>query len=164
MSNVMRTFVQEPKCKREMILSYFGYPVSKQKTPDHTCCDFHKKKCLCAICTSVCKTSNEEAVQPVKETVQCLQNDPEDQLTDNTKKRLYDALANYRLSLHGSEPSCVGGISLATGFSIDLIDMIVNQAMELKSVEDIKTRLPIFSSEHAEVVCTIIQQVTSTPG
>ena len=67
-----------------------------------------------------------------------------------------DALVNYRLSLHGSGPSCVGGVSLATGFSMELVDMIVNSAEELTSLKEIKEKLPIFSEEHAKSILAIL--------
>ena len=126
--------------------------------PDHTCCDFHQRHCECNECKVNCVEVTEETTQPeknVKDT--CLYTSCKILLTDIEKEVLHDALVNYRLSLHGSGPSCVGGVSLATGFSMDLIDMIVQNADELTSVKEIKARLPIFSDEHAKAILAIIR-------
>lgn len=63
------------------------------------------------------------------------------------------------MSLHGSGPSCVGGVSLATGFSMELIDMIVHSAEELTSMNEIKARLPIFNDEHAKTILVILSEL-----
>ncbi|CAB3997644.1 Hypothetical predicted protein [Paramuricea clavata] len=38
------------KCKREIILNYFGYKLAKRIKPEHTCCDFRQQKCSCDDC------------------------------------------------------------------------------------------------------------------
>jgi superfamily II DNA helicase RecQ len=38
------------KCKREIILNYFGYKLAKRIKSEHTCCDFHQQKCSCDDC------------------------------------------------------------------------------------------------------------------
>jgi superfamily II DNA helicase RecQ len=164
MSDVMRQFVQEKRCKREMILHYFGHPVPKRNMlEEHTCCDFHQLFCKCDSCLV-------QEVQNLETTAQALSldespvlpsMDAKHDLSENTKEKLYNALVDYRLSLHGSGPSCVGGVSLATGFSMELIDMIMQKAVELNSLEDIKS-MPIFSNEHAENILTILQRLHVT--
>ena len=51
LSEEMRMLVQSQKCKREMILSYFGFPVTPLAM-EHNCCDFHRQNCLCDDCLS----------------------------------------------------------------------------------------------------------------
>ena len=43
LSQVMQDYVQKQKCKREMILGYFGFQVPTASGPLHQCCDYHKK-------------------------------------------------------------------------------------------------------------------------
>ena len=50
MSQSMRDYVKSNKCKREMILSYFGYKLPNRSGPDHMCCDFHQQHCQCEDC------------------------------------------------------------------------------------------------------------------
>ncbi|XP_028410669.1 uncharacterized protein LOC114533377 [Dendronephthya gigantea] len=165
MSDVMRKFVQEPKCKREMILHHFGHKMPKRDLPDHTCCDFHWRYCECDDCVVNSAQNNEDT--PMKSKYERNVNDKhlsictcsKTSLTDIEKVALHDALVNYRLSLHGSGPSCVGGVSLATGFSVDLIDMIVQNAKELTSIEEIKEKLPIFDDEHAKNIFAILSEL-----
>ena len=112
-----------------MILNYFGHPIGKQNLSDHTCCDFNQKKCKCDVCLSI--KAETEAVRRNIESVQCSPTNPQNQLREDAKKSQYYALVAYRLTLHGSRPSCVGGLGLATGFNIELIDKIVDHATEL---------------------------------
>ena len=46
----MKELVKADKCKREIILNYFGYEQSKRIGPEHTCCDFHQQICCCDDC------------------------------------------------------------------------------------------------------------------
>ena len=50
-------------------------------------------------------------------------------LSKSKAEKLRQDLIDYRLSLHGSGSSCVSGITLATGFSIQFIDKIVDNAL-----------------------------------
>lgn len=157
MSDSMRKFVLDPKCKREMILTYFGHEMPKRDLPDHTCCDFHQRHCQCddCVCTSI---KDIEDATKSETNVKNTYSSPHSQnvLTGAKKEAMQDALVNYRLSLHGSGPSCVGGVSLATGFSMELVDMIVHSAGELTSLKEIKEKLPIFSEEHAKNILAIL--------
>ena len=162
MAPVMREFVQGEKCKREVILSHFGHKVPKRGSPDHTCCDMHKRRCNCDSCILGVVENLETLVDDmaVSEREKCPRRvEKEKALTPQQVELLYSALANYRLSLHGSGKSCVGGISLATGFTTKLMDMVVSKAADLQSIEDIKTQLPIFNFQHAEKIWEIISLV-----
>ena len=44
---------REDKCKREMMLNYFGHSVNQEHKPTHLCCDYHKSICLCEECQDV---------------------------------------------------------------------------------------------------------------
>ena len=67
-------------------------------------------------------------------------------------------LIDYRLSLHGSGRSCVGGVTLATGFSIQLKDTIIENALCLTSVERVKMDFPVFSAAHAQAIYSTVQK------
>jgi len=61
--------------------------------------------------------------------------DTHEVLFKSKAQKLRQDLIDYRLSLHGSGGSCVGGVTLgplATGFSIELIDTIVENALNLR--------------------------------
>ena len=158
MSDTMRKFVLDPKCKRKMILTYFGHEMPKRDLPDHTCCDYHQRHCQCDDCVGARSVEDIEDGTKSETNAQNTYSSPcsKNVLTCAKKEALRDALVNYRLSLHGSGPSCVGGVSLATGFSMELVEMIVNSAEELKSLKEIKEKLPIFSEEHAKCILAIL--------
>lgn len=157
MSEVMRTYVRaKQSCKRKIILNYFGYSTPLRNPPEHTCCDFHKHICQCDSCLVSTVEVLELARGQQKERAPTRQSIS---LDSDSKKRLKEALVCYRLSLHGSGPSCVGSVSLATGFSLQLIDEVIAKAPEITSVKDITETLPVFSSKQAQEIMDIITKV-----
>ena len=62
-------------------------------------------------------------------------------LSKSNAVTLRQDLIDYPLSLHGSGRCCVGRITLATGFSIQLIAKIVDNALFLPSVERVRILL-----------------------
>ena len=84
--------------------------------------------------------------------------DNHEALSKSKAKKLRQDLIDYRLSLHGSGRSCVGGVTLATGFSIQLIDAIVKNAICLTSVERVMMDFPVFSTAHAKAIYNIVQK------
>ena len=79
-------------------------------------------------------------------------------LSKSKAQKLRQDLIDYRLSLHGSRRSCVGGVTLATGFSIELIDTVIENALCLTSVERVLMDFPVFSAAHAQAICNILQK------
>ena len=52
MSPVMQEYGQSDKCKREVIMGYFGFtplPFNSDQLV-HSCCDYHEKLCKCEDC------------------------------------------------------------------------------------------------------------------
>ena len=82
-------------------------------------------------------------------------------LYDYEQREIEKRLQEFRLTLHGCGRSSVCGITLATGFSIDLIDNVLKQATSLESVDDVLAKLPVFSYEHAKKIYYIVAQVMS---
>lgn len=165
MSQSMRDYVKFDKCKREMILSYFGYKPPTRAGPQHSCCDFHQQHCKCEDCILVSASQMLElhnntqlqttsvADEDCSTTSECLDTEQ--------KAKLREELINFRQSLHGSGKTCVGRIDLASGFSMALIDMVVSKAKELTSVEKIKSQLPIFDEHHALAIFNIVQKYSN---
>jgi len=160
LSQAMRDYVKSDKCKREMILSYFGYKPPTRKGPDHLCCDFHKSQCQCDDCVLASAAQSLE----LKETTQYQSSatpqfdEPTTVLNAEQKAELRDELIEFRQSLHGSGKTCLGSISLASGFGMSLVDLIVAHANELTSVKKIMEQLPIFDEQHALRIFEIVQK------
>ena len=57
----------------------------------------------------------------------------------------------------GSSRSCVGRVSLSTGFSLQLIEMAVNKMGCLDSIENILSSLPVYRKVNAETIFDILQ-------
>ena len=79
-------------------------------------------------------------------------------LSKSKAQKLRQDLIDYRLSLHGSGRSCVGGVTLATGFSIELIDTIIENALCLTSMESVLMDFPVFSAANAQASYNIVQK------
>ena len=134
----MNDLVKADKCKREIILNYFGYKSPTLNGPEHTCCDYHQHKCCCDDCilTSAAQmmelaSSDEcsiDAYSVGMDVERCVP------LTSEQKDLLKGHLLNYRQFLHGYGKSCVGSVGLCTGFSLELIDAVVDNASELTSL------------------------------
>ena len=161
MSPVMREYVQSDKCKREVIMGYFGFtplPFNSDQLV-HSCCDYHEKLCKCEDCllytvaSMMDPPSTDEITQTRDKEVQ-----PRSSLTTEQKSKLFEELAKFRLSLPGHGRTSVGSVSLCSGVSIELISEIVDKASTFSSAEDIEERLPIFSHSHAISVWNIIKQ------
>ena len=129
-----------------MILNYFGHKLSQRAGPDHLCCDYHQQHCQCDDCILVSAVQafdlhRSKNILPAANTSNSL----------NSKQRdnIRQELLEYRISLHSSGKTCVGSITLASGFGLELVDMVIARAAELTSVDKIKRELPVFNEEHA---------------
>lgn len=162
LTDTMRNFVQETNCKREFILNYFGYKVPKRNLPSHTCCDAHNCMCDDCLLSDIAMLFGDfEMPDDALSTSNTPADDEPTALNDREKREIRKQLEEYRLTLHGSGRSCVGGITLATGFSIELIDETLKQATSLTSVDVVLAKLPVFRYEHAKTIFDIVSQVLS---
>lgn len=154
---VMRELATSDSCKREIILKYFGHDV-KHKPDYHNCCDYHRSVCDCLLCLD--KDENSELKeQDIQPTVPVETDEACVSISVFQKKSIREDLERYRASLQFGR-SCVGSITLATGFSIELIDMTIEHCGKFKSVNDIHDLLPVYSKEHAKVIFDIVSQYT----
>jgi hypothetical protein len=75
------------------------------------------------------------------------------------KKLLRKKLIDFRQSLYGLDRSCVGSVSLCTGFSMELLEVVVGNVNDFMSAEDINTKLPVFNTEHAVDIFKILNDI-----
>ena len=159
----MNELVKAEKCKREIILNHFGYGSPKRDGAEHTCCDYHQKKCCCDDCVI---SSAAQMMDMADSDISCgasYSPDVEEErcspLTPEQKDLLKGHLLNYRQFLHGYGKSCVGSVGLCTGFSLELIDSVVDNCSELTSLDEVKCKLPLFDDNHAYVIFEILKSI-----
>lgn len=154
----MRDYVESGRCKREVILSHFGFPVPPQ-FPQHNCCDFHRQKCNCDDCQLMrdLEAIDEDDCQP-KDTAESDTASKSNTLTAEQMDRLLEELQDFRLSLPGIGRSCVGSTSLATGITLDLLEQICQNAQSFNSIDDLEDKLPLFSHSHAISIWEILKK------
>lgn len=166
--DVMRKFATEQSCKRKTILDYFGHEVPKRIIL-HSCCDFHKLNCNCETCieNTIVEEMGECSIQPPAKEISpnslstCLV-----PVTPDQQDEIRSELEAYRAFLRFGK-TCVGGVTLSTGFSLALIDMTIKHCDKLVSVEIVEEILPLFSGRNAEVIydslkaCSQIVALTS---
>lgn len=159
LQDTMIKFVKSTsECKREIILQYFGYASPLRTDGGHNCCDYHRKKCSC----DECKKIFQETETILED--HCSTHSPTAKMNVSKEQRelIQKELLSYRDTL-GNSRSCVGSVSLSTGFSLELVDMAVDSIEHLDSVETIMSSLPVFSENNARVIFEIIQSVISRP-
>ena len=66
-------------------------------------------------------------------------------------------LEAYRASLQFGK-TCVGGVTLSIGFSLELIDMTIKHCDKLVPVEIVEEIVPVFSGRNAEVIYDIVSR------
>lgn len=153
----MRRLVTSSECRRKTILDHFGHSVVELSNPSHICYDIHRQKCNCNTCffTGYVVSDIQNLTISGNETESS--EDNRDILLDGTDTpvKLYHKVLAYRYKLT-SVRTCVGSVSLSTGFSNELIDGVLKLFNELHSVEDIMELLPVYSRENAEAILLII--------
>lgn len=166
MTSHMREYVEANECKREFILTYFGYSCPPRTDAAHFCCDYHKQICSCDDCVfesvaQLFSTHESSISSSLANTISSTGDNGECVATISNEKAndLREELLTYRLSMHGYGKSCIGSISLTSGFSIEVIDLVIKHAHHLTSIEDIQTKLPIFNNEHAAAIFRILKKV-----
>ncbi len=156
MSTVMRDYVTSTSsCRREMILKYFGYSLEGQPSiaPVHKCCDYHKNICTCNVCSA----------ERVKEidldwTKIVLRDDPTPSGCQQVNlTELCNELTSYWLDIDYGR-SCIGSTSLSSGFSIELINLVCSSFHELNSLDDIITKMPVFTTKNADAIWEILKR------
>lgn len=165
--DLMRQLATSQTCKREIILRYFGHEMpNPNPNPLHSCCDYHKAMCDCQTCMDTVleemETYSIENVHVPAETV-ANYSTAEMCVTPEQKKAIRAELEVYRASLQFGK-SCVGGVTLTTGFSLELIDLTIVHCHKLDSVDAVQELLPVFSKENAEVIYKVVSRHTVNTG
>lgn len=158
-SQDMIDYVSLDACKREKILHYFGYSLSSLNQPAHMCCDNHAKTCNCDECLLAATSTLSMEDQEQQSCSSSPVDQPLSQWSLEKKAHLREKLIAFRHTLHGSGKSCVGSLSLCTGFSMELVEEIIANASTLKSLEDIEDKLPLFNTDHAVPIFQILEDI-----
>lgn len=152
---IMKELVTSKDCKRKLILNYFGHKVPPRSVL-HTCCDNDMVSCDCEEC--LCRLAEELTThQTSLEMDDYPKEKPTLAASDEIKNCIREDLERYRMSLFFGK-SCVGGISLATGFTADLIEKTIEHCEQLTSIEAIEDILPVFGKENAEVIFDVVKR------
>ncbi len=121
---VMKDLVLSTGCKRKLILNYFGHDLIQENSmPIHSCCDSDAAVCDCDECVGIVLSHQLQESLLMETNV----HDDEDDclqlpsISYSQKDQIRNALQKHMETLYFG-PSCVGGISLATGFTPDLVD------------------------------------------
>jgi hypothetical protein len=163
---VMKDFVSSSSCKRKLILNYFGHD-KETSLANHLCCDNDAAQCTCDECSE--SVLSEQLSQSTLKTILpvSIDEDYDDDvgvkllsISNSQKDQVRHTLENFMESLYFG-PSCVGGVSLATGFTPYLIDKVVEQCEQLISVEAVEHSLPVFSKENAKIIFDIVKKFSS---
>ena len=168
MTDVMRNYVKSKECKRKMILNYFDHKVPSTQGPAHMCCDFHSAQCACDDCLLARPADDMDCVdtrypdQPCDSSRDQSDNEPTPLFSEGIQAEIKKDLINYRLKLQSEVGrSSVGSVALSSGFSINLIDLVLQHLPKLTSVEKVEEILPVYSSKIATDIFCIIQKHTS---
>ncbi|CAB3976951.1 Hypothetical predicted protein [Paramuricea clavata] len=162
---VMKELVSGKGCKRRLILNYFGHNLAQVNTNIiHTCCDNDATKSECDECLQSGLSLQVQSTS-MKQTFlsgDCAEDTGTDLLSIGSEQKngICKALEEYMKMLYFG-PSCIGGMSLATGFTPDLVDKTVEQCEQLVSIEAVEHILSVFSRENAKVIFDIIKKFSS---
>ena len=148
---VMHEFATSNSCKRNIILNYFGHSLKRQ-SDFHNCCSYHRAVCQCPTCLVDAHNfaDHHTVAKPMTEHFSH---------SPDVKTMIKNDLEAYRASLSYGN-SFVGNTTLSTGFSIELIDMVVKCCSVLKSADDVYKMLPVYSCKHAHAIFEIISRHT----
>ena len=158
MTQVMREYVSTSLCRRKIIMVHFDTSVPEywNSMHMHYCCDNCALSCQCDDCvcnrqfdnlTSSLSSSHlsNAAVVSTGSSAIC---------DDLTCQQLRSDLLQFRMSLSPEFTSV--GISLTTGFSMELVDIVLANFFEINSLEDVLNQLPLFSDKHGKEIWKII--------
>ena len=150
MTDVMRNYVKSKECKRKMILNYFDHKVPSTQGPAHMCCDFHSAQCACDDCLLARAADDMDCVdtrypdQPCDSSRDQSDNEPTPLFSEGIQAEIKKDRINYRLKLQSEVgKSTVDSVALSSGFSINLIDLVLQHLPELASVEKVKKIVPL---------------------
>ena len=141
---VMKELVSTSGCKRKFILNYFGHDLD------------------CDECIGIALSHQLQESSLVETNIPGDEDDCSKLLSIShaQKVQIRNALEEHMQTLYFG-PSCVGGMSLATGFTPSLVDKTIECCEQLVSVEAIEHLLPVFSKENATVIFDIVRRFSA---
>ena len=147
----------ENLCLRQQLLSHFGFSIPEVQVL-HYCCDVCKPQCKCNACTTTgAGEATSENQVPNEENGKQLAR----KIEDFGRKKLKENLLMYRLSIGSSNRIRVGGIDTTTGFTIELINKIVNDCEYVTDLNYLLSNFDFWSKKHASAVLELIEAHTT---
>ena len=160
---VMKELVSATGCKRKLILNYFGHDlIQNNSMPVHSCCDNDAAVCDCDECIAIALSHQLQESSLVETNIPGDEDDCSKLLSISyaQKVQIRNALEQHMQTRYFG-PSCVGGMSLATGFTPSLVDKTIECCEQLVSVEAVEHLLPVFSKENATVIFDIVRRFSA---
>ena len=155
--------VTTKNCRRGVILNYFGFDTS-QTLPviPHTCCDYHLSICECSTCLlgiaeDLEQSSINESVMHVEKFESVSDIELNLDISSEQRNGIRRDLEDYRYSTLSSQNTCVGSVTFSSGFSLQIIELTVENCSELNSLDDVMEMLPVFSRANAQVIFDIVR-------
>ncbi|XP_066272590.1 ATP-dependent DNA helicase RecQ-like [Branchiostoma lanceolatum] len=140
-------------CLRKALYGLFeDSPISVE--PGHKCCTHCHRTCTCA--GEACETpfpSSESFINIVKLPTRYRNVDPEDRIL------IRENLQDYRTYLLANTTHLYTNAEACTGFSDELIDLVVDNCTHIFDLDYIVTHLPVFYGEHAKEILRIMYEV-----
>ena len=136
--------------------NYYGYKSAHNFDPVHICCDFHKNLCHCGSCSVETVADLNSSFNEIAITESPAVFSPST-LDEQNFKLLHVDLIAHRLSLDPGR-CCIGSTSFTSGFSLELVNLVCSKFHELNTLADTYEKLPIFSTDNANAVFTILQK------
>jgi len=154
-------------CRRYFLLEYFdGSPNAtaelsiNKMNPKHICCDICSLTCTCDNCKrpkDKSMTQESEQSAPTNSAT-CSSEKKLIPLSSSQKQALKDKLEAYRSSL--MESNSILGVDYSTGFTHELITNVSNLCDELLSIDDVLTKLNVWSESQAQEILSILSTVS----
>ena len=151
-----------------MILNYFDHKVPSTQGPAHMCCDLHSAQCACDDCLLARTADDIDCAdtrypdKPCDSSRDQSDNEPTPLFSEGIQAEIEEERINYSLKLQSEEgKSTVHSVALSSGFSINVIDLVLQHLPELASVEKVEKIVPVYNSKIAREIFCIIQKHTS---
>lgn len=150
----IKQFVQSQDCLRKALYKQFDENI-QSTTPPHDCCSVCSKACTCS--EDKCAAAIlpfEMCIEPQGNVVQALTRT----VDEEEKSTLYNALKEYQGSL-SSGSALLFDSNSTHGFSDELILDITKNCPSIFTIDDVQSKLPVFSLEHAKNILIIMQEI-----
>ncbi|XP_028404067.1 Werner syndrome ATP-dependent helicase-like [Dendronephthya gigantea] len=149
------------ECLRKILLSDFDANPS-QPSIKHLCCQTCHEHCRCVGTSCAFEIVNNKVVHPCHDTGSYVTL-RERTVSKKDKQLLSEILFDYQSQLVGTSNYYLSA-HYSTGFSDKLIELVVQQAKYIFSVDYLMSNLPVFSRKHAVQILQIFNEVFEDIG